>query len=228
MFAVVPLKRFALAKSRLGSLLRDGERREFAALMAADVLRALTAAKTVTGIAVVTDDPAAMSLAVSAGSEVLHEPRAAGLSEVMSWAFACLRARGIAQLMYLPGDVPLVTPACVDALARCRTEGLALVSAQRDGGTNALVLHGGATLEFSFGPGSCERHASRALLAGIPVGLFDATPIQHDIDTPDDFLRLAESSRRCPSQQFAQAILHPQPGGHPRTQDHHDLQPARS
>jgi 2-phospho-L-lactate guanylyltransferase len=227
MFAVVPIKRFALAKSRLRGLLRDCERSEFAALMAADVLRAVAAAKTVTGIAVVTDDPAAMSLAVSFGGEVLHEPGATGLSHVMGCAFASLRARGIAQLMYLPADVPLVTPTRIDSLTRNRTEGLALVSAQRDGGTNALILNGGATLEFSFGPGSCRRHASRARHAGISVRMLGATEVRCDIDTPDDFISLARSTGRgCQSQQFARDILQRQLGGHRPPESKHDIQSA--
>jgi 2-phospho-L-lactate guanylyltransferase (CobY/MobA/RfbA family) len=131
--------------------------------------------------------------------------------------------------MYLPADVPLVTPTLIDFLTRNRTEGLALVSAQRDGGTNALILNGGATLEFSFGPGSCRRHASGALRAGISVRMLAATEVQCDIDTPDDFFSLATwTGRGCQSQQFARDILQRQLGGQRPPESKHDIQSALS
>lgn len=210
MFAVIPVKSFRSAKTRLRPLFSDAEREELALCMAADVLNAVAAAASVTDIAVVTHDPAAAALARRFGCEVLAEPPAASLSEIVGQAFAVLRARGIGDYLYLPADVPLITSAHLDEFLRARIAGAALVRARRDGGTNALVLMAGAAIPLAFGPGSCRRHALRARHAGVPVQLVSCPALECDIDTPDDvlFLANAQESPTSPASRTQCAQVH--------------------
>jgi 2-phospho-L-lactate guanylyltransferase len=214
MFAVVPIKRFEYAKTRLQPLLNPAERRRLACLMAADVLRAAGEAQSITGIAVVTDDPEARALARAVGAEVLPDPQAESpsLCRAVSTAFEVLRGRGISDLLYLPSDVPQVTPACIDLLHRHCTEGVSVVAARQDGGTNALILCNGASIPLSFGPGSSFRHAVQARQAGHPITTLHIMELATDIDTPNDLIALCRAADcRSGSQLFARSILEQQP-----------------
>lgn len=212
MFAVIPIKRLACAKTRLRSLLDGTQRSRFAALMAADVLAAANAASSITGVAVMTDDPAVVTLARSFGTEVLPEPPTASLSNIVGHAFTLLRERGVGDLLYLPADVPLVTSCGIDDLFRHRADGVSLVAARRDGGTNALLLSKGASPAFSFGPGSCHRHAVRARLAGNAVRIFEAAELENDIDTPEDFIAFGNTTGALlGSREFARRVLQSEP-----------------
>jgi 2-phospho-L-lactate guanylyltransferase len=52
--------------------------------------------------------------------------------------------------------------------------------------TDALLLTPPDALEPSFGPGSCERHATQARLAGIAGEVVAVPSLGLDVDTPDD------------------------------------------
>ena len=73
MWAVVPVKRFDLAKGRLADSLHADERRRLARAMLEDVLEALTNTAEVDRVLVVTREPEVATLATSAGADTIAE-----------------------------------------------------------------------------------------------------------------------------------------------------------
>ncbi len=73
-WAVVPVKQLARAKQRLSGLLGPEQSRLLCDAMLDDVLAALTAARGLAGILVVSSDPAARALAMRHVARLLYFP----------------------------------------------------------------------------------------------------------------------------------------------------------
>ena len=108
--AVIPIKQLADAKQRLSGLLNSDERKRLFQAMVEDVLTAVEACTFIDNIVVVTDDQAVAELARSYGAEIRPEPDSPGLIEAVTQTGKQLAAEGVDCMLFLPGDVPLVTP----------------------------------------------------------------------------------------------------------------------
>src|SRR5262249_55140110 len=99
---------------------------------------------------------------------------------------------GVDRVLLVPGDCPLLDPEQLDELlARPAGAPSALIIPDRHGtGTNALLLTPPDSLEPSFGPGSCERHALLAQAARIGYEIVEVPSLGLDVDTPDDLAAL--------------------------------------
>lgn len=191
--AVIPVKPLAEAKARLASVLAPADRARLARTMLADVLEALGRCPEIERRLVVSADPEVLELARGLGADALAEPRAEGLNAAIRAAAAELAARSAAGMLYVPGDVPFVTPADIAALAEAaRAERHLVVAPAADGdGTNALLVSPPEVLEPSFGPGSAERHMHAGRAAGLNVRKVWAAGLALDIDTPEDLAELS-------------------------------------
>ena len=187
--AILPVKRFAEAKSRLGV---DDERRALlAAAMLEDVLEAIGAARTVERTIVVTAGRRAAELAVAAGAEVLSDFADEGHSEAALAGIAAAEAQGSDCVVLLPIDCPLLDPRELDHLLTGVPESYVAVVPDRHGtGTNALVLSPPGAIRPAFGEGSCARHVAAAREAGVPFSVEELASLGLDLDTPADVVAL--------------------------------------
>ena len=119
-YAVIPAKHFEGAKQRLSTLLKPHERVQLARAMLTDTLTACCQARGLDGVGVVTHHEAPAEIAASLGAEVWWEPQAGGHSQAVAFGVQTCLQRGIDTMLTLPGDIPLVTPADVEAMARAR------------------------------------------------------------------------------------------------------------
>ena len=187
MWAVVPSKRFGVAKKRLAALLSEAERVALAEVMLRDVLAALNSSTEVSNTVVVSKEPAARSLAECYGAHfVLEAENDLSLAVTQGGAFAA--NLGASAMLMVPGDVPLITASEIDRL--CRThgdrEGLTLVSDREQTGTNGLVVSPINLMAFSYGIDSFTKHTETAREAGYPVQVLELDGLSLDIDTPED------------------------------------------
>ena len=180
--AVLPIKTFARAKSRLGG--NPG----LAEAMAGAVLRVLTQVESLSEVLVVTREPRARALAEELGAVVVEDADEAGHSAA---ALLGIAAASSPRVLLVPGDCPLLDPAEVDALLAGAGPGVTIVPDRHGTGTNALVLDPPGIMAPSFGPGSCARHAALARAAGVPVRVVDVPSLAFDVDTPADLAALA-------------------------------------
>jgi 2-phospho-L-lactate/phosphoenolpyruvate guanylyltransferase len=189
--AILPIKSFADAKQRLQNELSPGPRRALAEAMFSDVLIALRRASSIDDVLVVSADHAAQQIGGGYGAQVLEDQQrghnvAATLG--VGWALES----GIGRVLLVPGDCPMLDPAQLDELLARQVEPRsALIVPDRHGtGTNALLLTPPDALAPSFGPGSCERHASNAKAEGMSHEVVEVPSLALDIDTPDDLTEL--------------------------------------
>lgn len=179
---MVPVKRLAVAKSRLAAY-GDAARRELALAFAVDVVTAALGCSLVEQVLVVTDDVDAAAALGALGARVVPDGPDAGLNPALEHGAELLRA-GHADLgvVTVSADLPALTPADLGAaLAVVAAGGRAFVADSAGTGTTLLAASAPAPLAPSYGPGSRERH-----LAGGAVELSGPPRLRRDVDTPED------------------------------------------
>lgn len=201
LWAVVPAKRLAHAKSRLTPLLSLDERRMLAGAMLADVLSVLTRARCLGGVIVVTSERGLVAIARDAGAVVVSDIECKN-TESAAVAAGARRLADMGQggMIVIPADVPLITVEDVETIA-CEhraAPSVTLVPASRDRGTNALACSPPLAISFHFGDDSLRAHLEAARTAGIAARIVRLERVGLDIDRPDDLVEflLRPSSTR--------------------------------
>jgi 2-phospho-L-lactate guanylyltransferase len=191
--AVVPIKAFTSAKTRLSDRLDAEQRACLARVSAERVMRAVAACEAVDiRIAVVEDEPAAV-VARAHRFEVLLRPDLWGQSAVVDAGFAEARSRGAETVLTVSADVPLTRPRDIDELLGPPGPVLVMVSDREGLGTNAMRLSPPVALRLHFGPGSLRQHLREAEILELPVKVIDNKRLRLDLDTGDDLLALDAS-----------------------------------
>ena len=167
--AILPVKRFARAKQRLGASVDDPLRRELAEAMVADVLLALAQTEAIERTIVITAEESVASAAVLQGAIVIADHAESGQSAAVE--LETLLASG-------SEDV--------------RGGGVVIIPDRHGSGTNGLLLTPPDAIAPSFGPDSCERHRAAALAAAAPCRLERPGSLLLDIDTGADLAALRE------------------------------------
>jgi 2-phospho-L-lactate/phosphoenolpyruvate guanylyltransferase len=197
--AILPVKRFGVAKQRLSGELAAAAPEQLVQAMFTDVIRAL-ADSNVDGIVVVTASPVARRIAHESGAIVL-EDREIGHNDAAILGIQTAIATGADRVLLVPGDCPVLDPEEVDALlARRIAPPSVLIVPDRHGtGTNALLITPPQALVPSFGPGSCQRHATLARERGANAEIVEVPSLALDIDTPEDLEALTAGTDRAGS-----------------------------
>jgi 2-phospho-L-lactate guanylyltransferase len=197
--AILPVKRFSLAKQRLGASVADTLRLELAQAMVSDVLLALAETRCNEITIVVTREETVAQAAGELGALVLDDAAEAGQSAAAELGAQHAMASGIERVLCVPGDCPALDPLELDALLRAPcgedergvSEPQVVIVPDRHGtGTNGLLLSPPDVIRPSFGPESFERHRALALAAGVACRVERPASLLLDIDTGADLAAL--------------------------------------
>lgn len=160
------------------------ERRQLMLRMLAAVIGVARAAD-LGPVALATSEPSAPTLARELGVATLSDgdlPWNDGLSR----ALASLEPRP-ARVLYLAGDLPLVTAAELHEFVAAAPAPGVCVARARDGGTNALLVTPSDALRPAFGaPRSSQMHREAARAVGLPCRVVDIPGLALDVDTLED------------------------------------------
>lgn len=187
-WAVLPVKDLATAKQRLAPVLSPAQRRELFRAMLQDVLATLAAVRTVAGLLVITRDPQAQSLAARWGAQIQTETRNAGQTEAVTAAARALASRGVAGMVAIPADLPLVTPPDIEAVLRAHgpAPAVTIAPAHDDLGSNAVACSPPDLLPLRFGDDSFSPHLEQARALGVNPAIVRRPALGLDIDHPRD------------------------------------------
>jgi 2-phospho-L-lactate guanylyltransferase len=204
-WAAVPVKAFTGAKQRTGSLLTPVQREVLAATMLEDVLAALAGATRLAGILVNTIDPVATKLAERYGARVVSEGALDGHTGAVNGMARVLVARGKGALLTMPGDIPRVTSAEVDAvISSCLgAPSFTIVPAHDELGSNAVLCAPPFSVPLRFGDDSYFPHLMAARKQGIEPTIVRLPGIGMDIDHPTDLRAFMAASPRMPTRTLA-------------------------
>jgi 2-phospho-L-lactate/phosphoenolpyruvate guanylyltransferase len=187
-WAIVPIKPFNKAKSRLAKALHPEQREHIAESMFRRTVNVLTSVKDIRGVLVISRDTKVLAIARDLGAHTVQE---SGEPELNA---ALLRASQVAGMQHangvliLPADLPLVTTDDIQQLLFLgRYHHSVVLAPDRNGdGTNAMLVVPPGLIPFSYGAGSYERHMALANAANATVQIYRSETLSLDIDTPED------------------------------------------
>lgn len=202
-WAAVPVKEFTGAKQRLSAMLSPARREVLAATMLEDVLAALAGSSRLGGILVNTVEPRAAALAQRYGARIITDGPRDGHTGAVNAMARALAAQGHAMLT-LPGDIPRVTAAEIDAVVgSCLpAPSFTIVPAHDELGSNAVLCAPPGCVPLRFGDDSYFPHLAAARAAGIQPTIVRLPGIALDIDHPAD-LRMFLRAPRTPTRTLA-------------------------
>ena len=187
--AIVPVKRFENAKSRLSGLLSLADRVVLSSLMLEDTLKELVKADRLDELVVVSSDMRAKELAHSQGATFLEEESENGVNAAVGLADSYCAGRGADASIVVPQDLALmdgkeISMACdlADGEEKC----VVISPSRRYDGTNILFRKPPDAIATFFDRNSYESHLADANAKGIPVKLYFSKKLMIDIDTPED------------------------------------------
>lgn len=184
-WAVVPAKRFNLAKQRLALVLSQSERTMLARVMLQDVLTTLSMTAGLAGTIVVSADPSAAELAKQFGARLVNDALETGVNAAVRQGMETLDAD--TAVLIVPADIPFATAGDLQTIVKSLEDHDVVISpAASDGGTNVLAMRSRDLIAPSFGEDSYVRHLARAQIKNLRCGVVRSDELGHDIDRPED------------------------------------------
>jgi 2-phospho-L-lactate/phosphoenolpyruvate guanylyltransferase len=179
---LIAIKERSHCKTRLEHSLGPAARLELVRSMFTAVLSAAQAARTVRQIIVVSPErdsvPAQIPVLADTGE--------------------CLNAALMQAHRVLLADLPNITAADIDALARAGRRGrFAIAPDTRGQGTNALYLVSSRPFRFQFGEGSRRSHVQEARRMGLTPRIVRLPGFEFDVDSTADLVQLDRQQWRA-------------------------------
>jgi 2-phospho-L-lactate/phosphoenolpyruvate guanylyltransferase len=197
-WAVVPVKDTAAAKTRLAAAVPADLRQGLALAMLEDVLAALAEACGLAGLLLVTIDPAARDLAARYGARCIENGARDGHTGAVMAAARRLASEGRGAMLTLPGDIPLVTAAEIEQLiaAYLPPPSFTIAPSHDEMGSNAILTSPPDAVPLRFGDDSFRPHLAAARAAGIEPTIVKLPGIALDIDNPADLAHFSQLGSR--------------------------------
>jgi 2-phospho-L-lactate/phosphoenolpyruvate guanylyltransferase len=185
---VVPVKRLAVAKTRLAGF-AGPHRRALALAFAVDTVAAALACPDVAAVVVVTDEPDAADRLGAAGAVVVSDEPDAGLNPALVHGAAeATRRRPGGGVGALSADLPALRPAELSRALRAAPEDTACFVRDAQGsGTTLLLARRPQRFVPAFGAGSAAAHLRLGAheLDGADAGS-GLDSLRRDVDTAED------------------------------------------
>jgi len=187
-WAIVPVKPLRQGKSRLAGVLTEDQRTRLNRRLLEHTLTELSEIPEISSILVISRDPAALSVARNLGARTLLEDQAPQLNTALKRAAAVAGAHAAHATLILPADLPLIDSKDIRILIHLGKNPPVVVIApdRRKDGTNGLFISPVGLIDFSFGPGSYDRHCERARIAGATLKIANSPGLELDLDLPED------------------------------------------
>jgi 2-phospho-L-lactate guanylyltransferase len=203
-WAVIPVKELQGAKRRLSPAAPPHLLEGLVLAMLEDVLAAVSRARGLAGIAIVTVDCRAAHLARRYGARVLTNDARSGHTAAVAAAAQTLAAEGVDGILQLPGDIPLVTPDEVSLVLAMhqRPPSFTIVPSHDDFGSNTVVVSPPTAVPLTFGDDSFFPHLTAARRCAISPLVVRVPGISRDIDNPQDLYAFAEIASSTHTQAY--------------------------
>jgi 2-phospho-L-lactate guanylyltransferase len=122
------------------------------------------------------------------GGRTVLEDGAPQFNTAIQRATMVAQAQGARAVLILPADLPLVEPSDLQTLLNHGNDAPVVVIApdRRLDGTNCLLVNPAGLIEYGYGPGSFQRHSTRAVEAGARLEIIHENRFGLDLDLPED------------------------------------------
>lgn len=182
---VIPVKPFGEAKRRLATAMDAATRANLARDLFGHVFAEAAQFAGPGSVVVVSRSPEILQFAEMHGAAALPEGPEPELNAALECAAARARAEGVARLLVIASDLPLLGR---DDLAMLADDRCAVAPDTHGTGTNALLWPLTPDAGFHFGENSFARHCAAARRCRWEPRIVISAGLAHDIDVPDDLI----------------------------------------
>lgn len=184
----MPVKPLRQAKSRLARTLKPPNRAALVRAIFSRTLDVIAQVDRIAGTIVVSRDLTILELARQRSRVITLAEAESGLNPAITQGAAWTAAHGGQVVIIVPVDLPLITPADLDALIDLAAEPRCLVIApdRHDDGTNLMLARPPEAVQFMYGTASFDAHRAQAAERGLPVHIYRSATSGLDLDVPDD------------------------------------------
>lgn len=188
--AIVPVKPLVEAKTRLTGVLDENERVALARRLLERTLLKLARARGISSVAVISRDASVLKIARRHGAFGVLETNT-NLNDALEQARRVCVANGARALLIIPADLPRLRVRDLEKIIALGESAprVVLVSAARDGGTNALLLNPANDFQFAFGENSFAAHVAEAEYSKWKVEIYNSDTVTFDLDVPEDLIQ---------------------------------------
>jgi 2-phospho-L-lactate guanylyltransferase len=193
-FAIVPVKRFENGKTRLSSLLSLDERIVLSSYMLEYTLQVLCSSPSLKRVVVVSVDRYAEEITSKYGARFLREQNQSGVNSAIALADKYCTQENAEATIVIPYDLPLLDTIDISMaidLAQYETRCIVISPSLRYDGTNLLLRKPPSVMRTFYDIDSYKMHVKTAISLDLPVKYLLSRGIMHDLDTPEDTMRLA-------------------------------------
>lgn len=197
LWAIVPVKPLRRGKSRLAKVISAEERAELNQYLLQHTIKVLSTIDEIENILVISRDTEALALARDLGARTVQEYGSPGLNTALTRAVEIAKTYGTCGILIIPADLPRLDAEDLRRILVHRDQPPVVVIApdRKKEGTNALLVCPPDLIEFSYGPGSFDKHCQAARENGTRLEICDLASLELDLDEPED-LALIEAEFR--------------------------------
>jgi 2-phospho-L-lactate guanylyltransferase len=209
-YAIIPVKKFESAKTRLSSFFSADDRIRLSALMLDDTLSSLAGTRSLQQTVVVSSDRRAEVIAAKRGARFLHEDEERGVNSAVELADRYCADQGTDANIIVPQDLPLLDPLDIDmacSMAENEKKCIVICPSFRYDGTNLLLRKPPSAIKTYYDNNSYETHVKSASKAGVAVKLYFSKRLMSDIDTPEDAMILAKEAGSSKTLEFIKSRI---------------------
>ncbi len=184
--AIIPVKTFSRAKSRLG--LPHEKTAELCKLMLDEVLSAISQTPSIQKIIVVSRDEDAFKLARKYGVKEIFDQSENGVNEAVALAEKFLLEIGFDSSVVFPQDIPLVRPHDIQTLISFQkwNNSMIVVPSRKFDGTNALLRTPLNVVETHYDEDSYKIHLTTGKSRNVRTSFALISRIMWDVDDKSD------------------------------------------
>jgi len=187
MWAVIPINSFLKTMTRLSKIVDQNNRIELTKMMADQIINYLINISEIEKIVLLTNE--SQWVKTHNNNKIIHrkDKTSMGLKENINQTADWLHQQGVKRMLYVSIDLPFAVKDDLTELIDQHTQGLTIVEAKKDGGTNALIIDLSYSMKFQFGKDSFERHIKKAKSLEIQTTVLQIEGLSFDLDNVDDW-----------------------------------------
>ena len=187
MWALIPINNFNASMSRLSSLLNQEERTELTKILAIQTLNILNKIEAIDKIIVMTHESEWIESLSIKKIITIDDFSVPTLKNKIEKASNWIEKQKAKRIIYLSIDLPFINQIDVETFIHSHKKGMTIVEADKDGGTNALIVDIPIMIDFQFGENSFKKHIRSAENANITTRVFKNKALSSDLDDENDF-----------------------------------------
>jgi len=182
--AIIPVKTFSKAKSRLG--LSQEKTEQLCKIMLDEVLSAISQSQ-ISKTIIISKDESALEIAKKCNTVPIFEEKENGVNAAVALAEKYLVDNNFDASVVFPQDIPLIRPQDIDELLKYqKTPQLIVVPSRKFDGTNALFRSPINVMETHYDEDSYKIHLTTAKSRNIPTSFVLISRIMLDVDDQSD------------------------------------------